>query len=86
MAKLETHDGILTAADLATMTEKPSVTLSGTVEMTIESTIPSQPETAQIAVGGADHPYKIRIENTLTDENGEEFRLKPGAKVLITVR
>jgi hypothetical protein len=28
----------------------------------------------------------MRIENTLTDENGEEVRLKPGAKVKVTVR
>jgi hypothetical protein len=68
------------------MTEKPSATLSGTVEMTIESIIPSEPEKAQITFGGADHPHKIRIENKLTDENGEQYRLKPGAKVQITVR
>jgi hypothetical protein len=68
------------------MTEKPSTTLPGTVEKIIKSPHPSEPEKAQIAIEGADHLYKeIRIENTLTDENGNEVRLKPGAEVEVTV-
>jgi hypothetical protein len=68
------------------MTEKPSATLPGTVEKIIKSPIPNEPEKAQIAVEGADHLYKeIRIENTLTDENGDKVRLKPGAHVDVTV-
>jgi hypothetical protein len=68
------------------MTEKPSATLPGTVEKIIKSPFPSEPEKAQIAVEGADHLYKeIRIENTLTDENGETVHLKPGADVKVTV-
>ena len=68
------------------MTEKPSATLPGTVEKIIKSPFPSEPEKAQIAVEGADHLYKeIRIENALTDENGEKVQLKPGAEVKVTV-
>jgi hypothetical protein len=68
------------------MSEKPSATLPGTVEKIIKSPFPSEPEKAQIAVEGADHLYKeIRIENTLTDENGEKVQLKPGAEVKLTV-
>ncbi len=68
------------------MTDKPSTTLPGTVEKIIESPYPGEPEKAQIAVEGADHLYKeIRIENTLTDENGNEVRLKQGADVEVTV-
>ena len=68
------------------MTEKPSATLPGTVEKIIKSPFPSEPEKAQIVVEGADHLYKeIRIENTLTDENGDKVQLKPGAEVKITV-
>jgi hypothetical protein len=68
------------------MTEKPSATLPGTVEKIIKSSFPSEPEKAQIAVEGADHLYKeIRIENTLTDENGDKVHLKPGAEVKVTV-
>ena len=64
------------------MAEKPSVAMPGTVEKIIKSPHPSVPEKAEIAIEGADHLYReIRIENTLTDENGEEVRLKEGAKV-----
>jgi uncharacterized protein YfaS (alpha-2-macroglobulin family) len=68
------------------MTEKPSATLPGTVEKIIKSPDPSEPEKAQIAVEGADHLYKeLRIENNLTDEDGNPVRLKQGAKVDVTV-
>jgi hypothetical protein len=68
------------------MTEKPSATLPGTVEKIIRSPHPSDPEKAQIAVEGADELYKeIRIANHLTDENGDQVRLKQGAKVEVTV-
>ena len=68
------------------MTEKPSATLPGTVEKIIKSPHPSEPEKAQITVEGADELYKeIRIVNNLTDENGDEVRLKQGAKVEVTV-
>jgi len=66
--------------------EKPSVTLPGTVEHIIESPHPSVPEKAEISVQGADELYQeIRIENTLTDEHGDEVRLKKGAHVEVTV-
>ncbi len=66
--------------------EKPSVTLSGTVEKIIEPVHPSMPEKAQIAVEGADDLYQeIRIENTLTDDSGAEVQLKEGAHVEVTV-
>jgi hypothetical protein len=68
------------------MTDKPSTTLPGTVEKIIKSPYPSEPEKAQIAIEGADQLYKeIRIVNTLTDENGNEVRLKQGAEVEVTV-
>ncbi len=68
------------------MSEKASTTLPGTVEKIIKPVSPEHPEKAQIAVDGADHLYReIRIENTLTDENGEKVRLKAGADVEVTV-
>jgi hypothetical protein len=67
-------------------TEKPSVTLPGIVEEIIESPHPSIPEKAEISIQGADELYQeIRIENTLTDEHGDEVRLKEGALVEVTV-
>jgi hypothetical protein len=66
------------------MTENPSVTLPGTVERIIKP--PGEPEKAQIAIEGADELYReIRIENTLTDENGRKVHLKRGAEVEVTV-
>jgi hypothetical protein len=68
------------------MTEKPSATLPGVVEKIIKPPHPNLPEKAQIAIEGADHLYReIRIDNTLTDENGGQVRLKPGATVDVTV-
>jgi len=68
------------------MTEKPSVTLPGKVEKIIPPLAPSEPEKAQIAVEGADTLYReIRIENSLTDGNGDEVRLKKGDEVDVTV-
>ena len=35
---------------------------------------------------GADHLYReLRIENTLTTEDGDKVRLKPGAEVEVTI-
>ncbi len=68
------------------MTDKPSVTMAGTVEKIIKSPHRDVPEKAEIGVEGADHLYReIRIENKLKDENGEEVKLKVGAPVEITV-
>ena len=59
------------------MTDKPSVTMPGTVEKIIKSPHRDVPEKAEIAVEGADHLYReIRIENKLTDEKGKEVKLK----------
>jgi hypothetical protein len=68
------------------MSEKPSTTLPATVEKIIKPLSPSEPEKAQIAVVGADHLYReLRIENTLTDENGDKVHLKQGADVEVTI-
>jgi hypothetical protein len=68
------------------MSENPSTTLVATVEKIIKPVSPQEPEKAQIAVEGADHLYReLRIDNTLTDENGEEVRLKQGAEVQVTI-
>jgi hypothetical protein len=63
------------------MPENPSASLPGTVEKIIKPIVPNEPEKAQIAVEGADHLYKeIRIENTLTDENGERGSFETGCR------
>jgi hypothetical protein len=68
------------------MPEKPSTTLPGIVEKIIKPMTSEDPEKAQIAIEGADHLYReIRIENALTDENGDKVKLKHGAEVEVTV-
>jgi hypothetical protein len=60
--------------------------MPGTVDKLIPSPGPSQPEEAQIAVDGPDHRYRdLRIENALTNEHGEDVKLKKGAHVEVTV-
>jgi hypothetical protein len=68
------------------MADKSSVTLPGTVEKVIKSPHQGVPEKAEIAVEGADDLYReIRIENKLSDRDGNEVRLKEGASVDVTV-
>ena len=70
--------------DTTRIPEQPTVSMPGTVDKIIPSRSPSQPEEAQIAGEGADS-QKLRIENALTDEHGDDVRLKKGAHVEITV-
>jgi len=69
------------------MPEKPNIKLPANVEKIIQSPDPRMPEKAQISIErGADPLYQeIRIENSLTDENGKPVKLKEGAKVEVTV-
>jgi hypothetical protein len=67
-------------------TEKPSVTLPGTVEKIIPAGHPNETEKAQIGIDGADDLYReIRVENALQDENGRAVSLKPGAQVDVKI-
>jgi hypothetical protein len=60
--------------------------MPGTVDKVIPSPGPSQPEEAQIAVDRDDRLHRdFRIENTLTDEHGDDVKLKKGAHVEVTV-
>jgi len=61
---------------------KARTTMIGTVDKIIPPLHRNQPEKAQIAVDG----YRgLRIENTLTDRNGDEVKLKKGAHVQLIV-
>ena len=74
-------------ADTTRVPEQPSATVPGTVDKIIPSSRPSQPEKAQIAVKGPDRRKQdLRIENALTDEHGDDVKLKKGAHVEVTVR
>jgi len=68
------------------MGSKKKKKLRGTVEKVIKPRVPSEPEKAQIGIDNAEHLYReIRIENELTDENGEKTQLKPGAEVDVVI-
>jgi hypothetical protein len=72
--------------DTARIPEQPSTTMPGTVDKIIPSLRSSQPEKAQIALEGAHHAHRnLRIENALTDEHGDDVKLKKGAHVEVTV-
>ena len=72
--------------DTARTPEQPSAIVHGTVDKIIQPRPPRQPEKAQIAVDGADRGHRdLRIENTLTDEHGDDVKLKKGAHVDVTV-
>jgi hypothetical protein len=72
--------------DTARIPEQPSVMLLGRVDKIISSSRADRPEKAQIAVDEADYRHRdLRIENTLTDEHGDDVRLKKGAHVAVTV-
>jgi uncharacterized protein YfaS (alpha-2-macroglobulin family) len=69
------------------MNAKSSAIMSGTVENIIISPLPNEPDKAQIHVAEADVLYReIRIDNSLTNEKGEEVSLKLGAQVEIIVK
>jgi hypothetical protein len=66
--------------------EKPAVTLPATVEKIVPPVSPQSPEMAEIHIEGADHLYReIRVENKLTNESGEEVKLKQGSHVEVTI-
>ena len=68
------------------MTNKATAARPATVEKILTSPIPGEPEKAQILVEGADHLYReLRIENSLTNENGDQVSLKPGAHVEVVI-
>jgi hypothetical protein len=72
--------------DASRISERPSTTLAGRVDRIIPVRFPDQSEKAQIVVDGSDAKYRdLRIENKLTDEHGDDVRLKKGARVAVTV-
>jgi hypothetical protein len=60
--------------------------MRGSVQKVIKPVVPGEPEKAQIGVEEADDLYReIRVENVVTNEKGEQARLKPGAKVDVVI-
>jgi hypothetical protein len=60
--------------------------LRGTVRKVIKPIAPNETEKAQIDIEEADDLYReIRVENVVTDEDGEKTHLKAGAEVDVIV-
>jgi hypothetical protein len=72
-------------SDTERISEQPRTIIPGVVDKLIPSPTPSLPEKAQISIE-SDHGYRdLRIENSLTDEHGDEVKLKKGTHVEVTV-
>jgi hypothetical protein len=72
--------------DTTRIPDLPSTTMPGIVKKIVPSSRPSQPEKALITIDGADRGYRaLRIENVLTDEHGDDVKLKKRAHVDVTV-
>ncbi len=68
------------------MQKKKRKKLHGVVQKIVKSPYAGVPEKAQIDVQDADHLYReLRIENVVTDEQGEKARLRPGAEVDVVI-
>jgi len=75
-----------TSSGLNPEDRRPAVTVPGTVERIIKPVFPGEPEKAEIGLENADPLYReIRVENTLTNANGEPVGLKKGAQVDVTI-
>jgi hypothetical protein len=60
--------------------------MEGTVEKVIKPIVPSEPEKAQINIPEAEDLYReIRVDNVVTDTDGGQAHLKPGAQVDVIV-
>jgi hypothetical protein len=72
--------------DTARIPDEPSATVPGTVRKIIPPTQSDRSGKAQIKVDVTDRGYRdLRIENSLTDEHGDDVKLKKGAHVEVTV-
>ena len=65
---------------------KPTTRKPAKVQKIIPSPHPEIPEKAEISIQGCDDLYReLRIDNSLTDESGNEVKLKSGAEVEVTI-
>lgn len=59
--------------------------MPGTVDKLIPSSTSRSQEKAQISIEGDAGYRKLRIQNSLTDQHGDEVKLEKGAHVEVTV-
>lgn len=62
--------------------KKKKKSMRAVVQKIIKPAVPNDSEKAELSIDEGEELYReVRVENTLTDEQGEKFGLKPGAKV-----
>lgn len=60
--------------------------MPGVVDKIVSASSLGAPEKLQITVDDPDRGYReLRMENVLTDENGEDVKLKKGSHVEVSV-
>jgi hypothetical protein len=72
-------------SDTARVSQQPRTVMPGTVDKIIQFRTPRLRETAQISIEGESGYRQLRVENSLTDEHGDEVKLEKGARVEVTV-
>ena len=72
-------------SDAARVSQRPRTVMPGTVDKIIQFWTPRLRETAQISIKGEPRYRELRVENSLTDEHGDEVKLEKGAHVEVTV-
>ncbi len=72
-------------SDTSRVSQQPGTVIPGTVDKIIQFRTPRLPEMAQISIEGEPRYRKLRVENSLTDEHGDEVKLEKGAHVEVTV-
>ena|SRR5579863_419940 len=72
-------------SDTARVSQQPRTVMPGTVDKIIQFRTSRLPETAQISIKGEPRYRELRIENSLTDEHGDEVKLEKGGHVEVTV-
>ena len=72
-------------SDTARVSQQPRTIIPGTVDKIIQFRSPRLRETAQISIDGEPGYRGLRVENSLTDEHGDEVKLEKGGRVAVTV-
>jgi hypothetical protein len=72
-------------SDTARVLQQPRTVMPGIVDKIIQFRTPRLRETAQISIEGEPRYRELRVENSLTDEHGDEVQLEKGDRVEVTV-
>jgi hypothetical protein len=72
-------------SDAARIYQRPKTVIPGTVDKLVPSPTSRLRDRAQISIEGETGYRKLRVENSLTDEHGDEVKLEKGARVQVTV-